>query len=508
MYSFGINCHNTMLPPVNITYTTKTITKQMLDNTINNISNNWRPTGFLRKNEYLITHMTRNIDIYINESMQEANICDEAANIKSKLAKNLIDKYSKNHMWDKTKILTNPYEFIYFTSRKYLPLDIKPISLLDPLSRSFFKMVEMSNTGLQKQLKNPDPLTTLHLAEGPGGFIEAIIYLRAKYMKQYELNPQLVNKIYDIDDDLFYGITLLDKRRFEVPSWKKSQYFISANPQLKILTGVDGTGNLYNISTLRALCCKFSVPDKYGNTRRPLIITGDGGFDFSVNHALQEYKASKLILAQVIAAMLTLAKSPDSVFICKFFDLHLQITMEIIYILQSRFRKIYIFKPHTSRLANSEKYIICEGYLGCTDGADGYINRLEAMAPFLTVLEEWNNIDKQHQNISNNIIKYCKLNTNKTCTPPMEFDDNMSYTIQNINHILEPGVLPNGFINFIRKINGEIVKKQEENIKYTIDIIEGKQQLPEKWCQHMITTAIKWCNYNNIPVAKKYRPRP
>ena len=39
--------------------------------------------------------------------------------------------------------------------------------------------------------------------------------------------------------------------------------------------------------------------------------------------------------------------------------------MQLIYILFLSYRKINIFKPITSRLSNSEKYIVCDGFIGC-----------------------------------------------------------------------------------------------------------------------------------------------
>lgn len=434
-----------------------------------------------------------------------AKVGDPVTQNKSKAAKKLIDRYSRNHLWDKTKILTNPYEFIYFTSRKYLPLDIHPIASIDPLSRSFFKMIEMINTGLINQINAPIPLTTLHLAEGPGGFIEAIIYMRQRILYNMKHNPKVTITGNKDNDDLFYGVTLLDKLSYEVPSWKKSDRFIRCNPKLNILTGIDGTGNLYNTDTLKAMAYQFSAMDRKGNIRRPSIITGDGGFDFSVNHSLQEYNAARLILAQVIAAMLTLEKSDRSVFICKFFDIQTLITIEIIYLLQSRFRSLYIYKPYTSRMANSEKYIICEGYLGTNNvqSDSSYVDsgrsRIKDMQPYLDILDIWNDIDNENKLAISSIHNKFKKNANID-----NMESEFTINIRNINHIYSEGILPIGFVNYITKINSEIVEKQKNNILYTINIIEGKTQLSENWCEHMIDTAIKWCQKNKIPIRHQY----
>ena len=50
-------------------------------------------------------------------------------------------------------------------------------------------------------------------------------------------------------------------------------------------------------------------------------------------------------------------------FVLKVFDCFMQHTIDLIYLLTSFYRKIYIYKPNTSRLANSEKYIVCKDFL-------------------------------------------------------------------------------------------------------------------------------------------------
>ena len=50
------------------------------------------------------------------------------------------------------------------------------------------------------------------------------------------------------------------------------------------------------------------------------------------------------------------------IFVLKVFDIFTQATIDLLYILSSLYERVYISKPHTSRTANSEKYIICKGY--------------------------------------------------------------------------------------------------------------------------------------------------
>ena len=74
--------------------------------------------------------------------------------------------------WDVFKKYTNPYEYIHTV----IPFKKKCVSKYKPLSRSYFKMIEIINT-LNLEFDSR-PIQTFHLAEGPGGFIEAIVNLR------------------------------------------------------------------------------------------------------------------------------------------------------------------------------------------------------------------------------------------------------------------------------------------------------------------------------------------
>ena len=91
------------------------------------------------------------------------------------------------------------------------------------------------------------------------------------------------------------------------------------------------------------------------------FITADGGFDFSINYNNQEALALRLIITQIAYAMAMQAKG--GTFVLKVFDQFTHGSMDILYLLASLYEKTYIFKPNTSRIANSERYIVCEGYM-------------------------------------------------------------------------------------------------------------------------------------------------
>ena len=180
--------------------------------------------------------------------------------------------------WDIIKKYTNPYEFIHTT----IPSCKFAISKYVPISRSYFKMIEILKTFYILEDLTNDPIQTFHLAEGPGGFIEALVNKREN------------------SKDKYYGMTLQSNSE-NVPGWKKSKDFLKKHKNVILENGSDKRGDLYNSENLE-YCY-----NKYKNSMN--IITADGGFDFSVDFNKQEILSSRLIFSQVIFALLLQKKN-------------------------------------------------------------------------------------------------------------------------------------------------------------------------------------------------------
>jgi|TARA_Y100000389_G_scaffold163280_1_gene166467 23S rRNA U2552 (ribose-2'-O)-methylase RlmE/FtsJ len=241
--------------------------------------------------------------------------------------KKRINKYPEE--WDNIKRITNSYEYIHTT----IPHSKHSISKINPLSRAFFKLIEIYNTFDLFSEENED-IKSFHLAEGPGGFIEAITYLRFNTADKY------------------YGMTLLDQENDNIPGWKKSLLFLKKNKNVFIEKGPDGTGNLYSPDNFK------HCYDTYKNSMD--FMTADGGFDFSVDFNKQEAMALRLIFTEVIYAIIMQKKNGN--FVLKMFDTFLKSSIDIIFMLSSLYSEVYITKPDTSRTANSERYIVCKGF--------------------------------------------------------------------------------------------------------------------------------------------------
>lgn len=259
-------------------------------------------------------------------------------NKKSKIVNNVeLQKYLSNikceidninKEWNKYKKYTNPYEFIHTTH-----YNSPSICKYKPISRSFFKMIELCNEfDILNKLPNT-AIKTFHLAEGPGGFIEAIHKLRQN------------------DKDNYYGMTLINDSDDNIPNWDKIQKIMNLN-NIHIVKGQDNTGNLLKLENLKY--CYF----KYKNTMN--LITADGGFDFSLDYNNQENCISNLLLGQILYAICLQKKG--GIFIIKCFDLFSKFSLDVMYLLSILYENVWISKPKTSRYGNSEKYIVCFNY--------------------------------------------------------------------------------------------------------------------------------------------------
>jgi 23S rRNA U2552 (ribose-2'-O)-methylase RlmE/FtsJ len=245
--------------------------------------------------------------------------------------KNKITPYYNNRTWDKYKKVSNEFELIFTT-----PNTKSNVSLYNPVSRSFFKMWEIifdfKNDVLKSLTVSKNSVKCLFLAEGPGGFLEAVM----KYRN---------NK-----NDNYYGMTLRPDTK-SIPEWKLKKFDMS---NITTLYGADNTGNLYNLENTHYL------EETLGKNSMELI-TADGGFDFSSDFNNQEDQSMKLVRCEVYCA-LHLLKEGGS-FILKIYDMFNHQTINLMSILKQCFNMIHIIKPLTSRPANSEKYLLCTGYL-------------------------------------------------------------------------------------------------------------------------------------------------
>ena len=377
---------------------------------------------------------TNNVSLlFVNKDNYNYNIINKSLNYYLKNIKKQLD--GKND-WDKFKKLTFSYEYI--SSR--IDYSEKPICKYEPISRAFFKIYELIYN--LDVLNFNNKINTFHLAEGPGGFIEATAYYRK-------------NK-----NDNYYGMTLIDNKNKHVPNWDKCKRVMRKYQNIKILDGPSKNGDLFDYDNLNY------VIENFGDSMD--FITGDGGIDYSEDFNNQEQMTINLIVAQIIYALIM--QKNGGHFILKIFDCFYENTINILYTLSLFYENVYICKPDTSRSANSERYIVCK-------------NKKKKLTT-----EEIKNIKLNYHFIKDNNVIFKGFIDKPPCY-------NYLLKIEEINSILGQQQLENInlTLNYIFSSNNysydNFVKKNKEKIQ---NIVKTN-----------ITKCIKWClrykfQYNNV----------
>lgn len=273
--------------------------------------------------------------------------------------RNKIDKIDSD-VWKKVRWYINDYDFL----------------VKDPIiNRAFYKYWEIINEfGIFENYTENDII--FHCAEAPGGFIQGSnIFL--------QLDNQIVHKQKRdpiIDEDGFTIVTIKRKepkhykiytislnrelpqyRAYNLPSYNKS----ILHKQIAIVYGRDNTGDINNLENIDW------IANRSGGFNNFFLITADGGFDEGNDFNNKEQLHYFLILNEIYSAI-ALQKRGGS-FILKVFDIFTETSIQLLYLLNTIYEEIYVYKPKTSRPTNSEKYIICKNF----NPSESYLQKIK-----------------------------------------------------------------------------------------------------------------------------------
>ena len=271
--------------------------------------------------------------------------------------KNRIDDLEAKGIWERRKKLVNPFELVYTQDDQNMPICLAKAK---PLSRSYFKMIEMLKVSdfFKTYTKK---IRSAHACEGPGGFIQALAELSIT-----ERTPLLSA----------LAMTLRPTHSY-IPGWRRAVPFLQKNKQVKIVYGVDNTGDIYNLDNQDSFVANL-------DENQPVqIFTADGGFDYHNNYTDQEQTTFRLILASFILGFRTL--DVGGFLMIKMFDIFGQPTKELLYIASLFFKDWTLYKPAMSRPCNSERYFIGRGFKGYPEWAgELFLNLQKDLATHLS----------------------------------------------------------------------------------------------------------------------------
>lgn len=174
-------------------------------------------------------------------------------------------------------------------------------------------------------------ISFLDIAGGPGGFTQ---YIQHTFKSSRG-----------------YGITLSDTTVPESLRWDHN-LIDTSNGKFKIMTGASNVGDIYKDSDYVGRQMKYSGGVDF--------IVADGAISVNGKEKIQEQLNTRIQIAETNTALMSLKYGGN--FVLKVYDLVTKPSMDLLYILSNVFDSVYVFKPITSRPANSEKYVVCIGY--------------------------------------------------------------------------------------------------------------------------------------------------
>jgi 23S rRNA U2552 (ribose-2'-O)-methylase RlmE/FtsJ len=231
---------------------------------------------------------------------------------------------------DKLKLTDdiNSYSIKYFNSEKII-------------SRAFYKLWEllMMFPLIKDDSKN---ITTIHIAEAPGSFVQAIIYYRNKFFEKDQIvGDNYIATSIDPNKNSYNYVPIFNKDLNKIKQFKNWSYKDSD------LTKID-------------IVDKFVL--EYEN--KADFVTADGGFNWK-DENFQEQEAYLLLLSEVFCAIKI--QKNGGCFVLKIFEVFTELTVKIIEILKTFYENVIIVKPLLSRSSNSEKYLVCINFISNTN---------------------------------------------------------------------------------------------------------------------------------------------
>lgn len=356
--------------------------------------------------------------------------------------------------------LTNQFEVVH-------PPSFYTESLVNdynkPRDRAFFKMWEMiEDFNLLPKKSDIEIITTAHLAEAPGSFVEATL----KWREQGSSNKNVTDKI--------FGISLKDESEESpgIPVEKMESVLSKDYPNFTAIYGGeskhpipagykkrqgDGTGDLYKIGNILDFAADVQ---KAGGG---YLVTSDLGFEFDNVEDVREQAFQFPLFAQIVGVLSCQAFGGNCVI--KLFTTFTDITAKLIYYISQFYQESYMSKPYTSRTGTSEKYLICKNFEGISK---------EQLSNLYESFENWKSIET-----------FSGAN----------YKDNKEYVVDitNINN--------RSAIKDIEQFNKENIRQRQIKVlkrinKFIKDMPDIDTQSDIK--NRQITLARKWFNHYNF----------
>lgn len=260
----------------------------------------------------------------------ESNFCTEETLNAVLSSKSIFDQLEGEEM-RRARTRSNPYETIrgaFFLNRAAMKM-----ANMDAVLDFMFTKPRHSDG---KPVVAPNELLYFgDICAGPGGFSEYVLWRTKGECKGFGLT--LKGPCDFKLEDFFSGPVEMFEPHYGVG-------------------GLEGDGDIFRPDNQQAFI-KFVHDNTDGLGVH--FVMADGGFSVEGQENIQEILSKQLYLCQFLVAISILRTGGH--FVCKLFDLFTQYSVGLVYLMYRIFDKVSIFKPVTSRPANSERYIVCKG---------------------------------------------------------------------------------------------------------------------------------------------------
>lgn len=187
-------------------------------------------------------------------------------------------------------------------------------------------------------VRDDDLMYFADVCAGPGGFSEYILWRNGWQAKGF-------------------GFTLKKENDF-----KLHEFFAGHPETFDAYYGINEDGNVFDPANIESFA-KYVLSQT--QDRGVHFMMADGGFSVEGQENIQEILSKQLYLSQCIVALSIVREKGH--FVVKMFDLFTPFSVGLIYLMYKCFQQICIFKPNTSRPANSERYLVCKWKKSNTD---------------------------------------------------------------------------------------------------------------------------------------------
>ena len=180
-----------------------------------------------------------------------------------------------------------------------------------------------------------------------------------------------------------------------------------------------------------------------------------------------------LIAAEVFYAISM--QTVGGTFVLKIFDMFTRVTIDLLHLLCMTYDDVIIFKPNTSRIANSEKYVVCKRFnIKCVE------ERTELMGKIRTFFSRVGSsqLHKQQQ-------------------------QSQQQKNSNVTGILKSGTHNTHLLSRIEEINAILGQQQIENIINTVSLVQFKtNDRLENYKKMHVQKCVAWCDRYDVPCNK------